>query len=45
MKAMLSQPMSGKTQEEIVATRQKAIAALKKAGIRNREHSVYRRMV
>lgn len=29
MKAMLSQPMAGKTQEEIVATREKAIAALK----------------
>ena len=28
-KAMLSQPMAGKTQEEIVATREKAIAALK----------------
>ena len=27
-KAMLSQPMAGKTQEEIVATREKAIAAL-----------------
>lgn len=28
MKAMLSQPMAGKTDEEIVATREKAIAAL-----------------
>ena len=27
-KAMLSQPMVGKTQEEIVATREKAVAAL-----------------
>lgn len=27
-KAMLSQPMAGKTQEEIVATREKAVAAL-----------------
>ena len=25
-KAMLSQPMAGKTQEEIIATREKAIA-------------------
>ena len=32
MKAMLSQPMAGKTQEEIVATREKAIAALKERG-------------
>lgn len=31
-KAMLSQPMAGKTQEEIVATREKAIAALKAKG-------------
>ena len=31
-KAMLSQPMAGKTQEEIVATREKAIAALKARG-------------
>ena len=31
-KAMLSQPMAGKTQEEIVATREKAIAALKEQG-------------
>lgn len=28
MKAMLSQPMAGKTDEEIVATREKAVAAL-----------------
>ena len=27
-KAMLSQPMAGKTQEEIVATREMAVAAL-----------------
>ena len=32
MKAMLSQPMAGKTQEEIVATREKAIVALKERG-------------
>ena len=32
MKAMLSQPMAGKTQEEIVATREKAVAALKEQG-------------
>lgn len=31
-KAMLSQPMAGKTDEEIVATREKAISALKKQG-------------
>lgn len=31
-KAMLSQPMAGKTDEEIVATREKAIAALKEKG-------------
>lgn len=32
MKAMLSQPMAGKTDEEIVATRKKAIAALTELG-------------
>lgn len=32
MKAMLSQPMAGKTEEEIKATREKAIAALKDMG-------------
>ena len=32
MKAMLSQPMAGKTDEEIVATREKAIAALTEKG-------------
>jgi hypothetical protein len=31
-KAMLSQPMAGKTQDEIVATREKAIAALEAKG-------------
>lgn len=31
-KAMLSQPMAGKTQEEIVATRERAVAALKAMG-------------
>ena len=31
-KAMLSQPMAGKTDEEIVATREKAIKALKEKG-------------
>ena len=31
-KAMLSQPMAGKSNEEIVATREKAIAALKERG-------------
>jgi hypothetical protein len=42
MKAMLSQPMAGKTQEEIVATREKAIAALKEQGVRDRKHPVHR---
>lgn len=32
MKAMLSQPMGGKTQEEIVATRERAVAALQSLG-------------
>jgi len=32
MKAMLSQPMAGKTNDEIVATREKAIAALEAQG-------------
>ena len=32
MKAMLSQPMAGKTDEEIVATREKAVKALEAAG-------------
>ena len=32
MKAMLSQPMAGKTDEEIVATREKAIKVLMKKG-------------
>ena len=32
MKAMISQPMAGKTDEEIVATRERAIAILEKAG-------------
>ena len=31
-KAMLSQPMAGKTEEEIVATREKAISSLKARG-------------
>ena len=31
-KAMLSQPMNGKTDEEIVVTRERAIAALKERG-------------
>lgn len=31
-KAMLSQPMGGKTEEEIVATREKAIQALEEKG-------------
>lgn len=31
-KAMLSQPMAGKTKEEIVATREKAISELKERG-------------
>jgi hypothetical protein len=32
MKAMLSQPMAGKSEEEIKATREKAITALKEKG-------------
>lgn len=32
MKAMLSQPMAGKTEQEIIETRQRAIAALEKKG-------------
>ena len=32
MKAMLSQPMAGKTDEEIAATREKAIKALEERG-------------
>lgn len=32
MKAMLSQPMAGKTDEEIISTREKAIKALTDAG-------------
>lgn len=32
MKAMLSQPMAGKTNEEIIATREKAIKTLKEKG-------------
>lgn len=32
MKAMLSQPMAGKTDEEIIATREKAIKALEVRG-------------
>lgn len=32
MKAMLSQPMAGKTEEEIIATREKAVKALEESG-------------
>ena len=32
MKAMLSQPMAGKTEEEIIYTRERAIAVLKERG-------------
>lgn len=32
MKAMLSQPMAGKSEEEIIATRERAIQALKARG-------------
>ena len=32
MKAMLSQPMAGKTDEEIIATREKAIKVLEGRG-------------
>ena len=31
-KAMLSQPMAGKSEEEIIATREKAIKTLKEKG-------------
>ena len=31
-KAMLSQPMGGKTDDEIIATREKAITSLKERG-------------
>ena len=31
-KALISQPMAGKTEEEIIAARERAIAALKKKG-------------
>ena len=41
-KAMLSQPMAGKTNEEIVATREKAIKALEEKGLIEREHGVNR---
>lgn len=34
MKAMLSQPMAGKTDKEIIVTREKAIAELQKRGYR-----------
>lgn len=33
MKAMLSQPMAGRTDAEIIATREKAVKALKKKRI------------
>ncbi len=32
MKAMLSQPMAGKTEAEIVATRERAVKALESMG-------------
>ena len=32
MKAMLSQPMAGRTDAEIIATREKAVKALKEKG-------------
>ena len=32
MKAMLSQPMAGKTEEEIIDTRERAIKKLKESG-------------
>ena len=32
MKAMLSQPMAGKTEQEIIETRERAISALTKKG-------------
>ena len=41
LKAMLSQPMAGKTDEEIVATREKAMAVLKER-LRSCEHAIHR---
>lgn len=45
MKAMLSQPMAGKTDEEIVATREKAVAALEAKGYEIVNTLFYRRVV
>ena len=42
MRAMLSQPMAGKTDEEIVNTREKAIEYLRDKGDEVRKHVVYR---
>lgn len=41
MKAMLSQPMAGKSEEEIKATREKAIAVLEEKRISNCKYSFY----
>ena len=40
MKAMLSQPMAGKSEEEIVATRNKAIKVLEDMGYEDVEYFV-----
>lgn len=42
MKAMLSQPMAGKSEEEIIETRNRAIATLKAKGFDHCEHFVHR---
>ena len=39
MKAMLSQPMNGKSDEEIVATREKAIKVLEEKGYEIEKYS------
>jgi hypothetical protein len=41
MKAMISQPMRGLTDEEIVATRDRAIAALTEKRVRSSQYLVY----
>lgn len=45
MKAMLSQPMAGKTDEEIRVTREKAITALKEKGYKIVNTLFHRRVV
>lgn len=45
LKAMLSQPMAGKTDEEIIATREKAIKVLQEKRVRDCQYSLYGQMV